>query len=355
MASTQQVGRNGARKSLVLLKRAVDYIPDIDAEAALPCVSTGLANLDRQLGGGLRCALISTLIAGTGRGKTSLALQIAAAHALRSPVVYYSAELTGAQLVARLIAQRTRYSWRQILANEIDPEEREMVLRDLNLYVIGRQANPLDVLRETTKHLAGLGEGQVLLVIDYAQLVKHAQVDMRLGVMSVVEAILSMTQESLLATLVLSQGNRSSARAMREGEGTAEEFIDAGGESSAIEQESANVMSLLYKPRDNVIEHEVTVAVSKARLNVPGKIGLRFHGPSGRWTELSDIPLTPADQDRKARILAELDRSAPKSRAAIHQAIGGRKQAVLDLLRILVDAGAVREVPGGGLLLPEAA
>jgi replicative DNA helicase len=333
------------------LRRAVDVVDDLRAEAALPYVPTGLSCLDEQLGGGLRARTMTLLIAGTGRGKTSLAAQIGACHAETAPSLYYSAELTPAQLVARIIAQRTSRSWREVLAGGLSEAAMRGVLEPLQLYVMGRQANPIAALERAADALLTRDAGIPLLVVDYAQLAADVAADMRLSVMDAVRGIHRLTESRDIATLLLAQGNRASSRAMRQGEGGAVDFVDAAGETGSLEQSATNVLALIYEPRDGAIEHEVTVAIAKSRYGAPGKVGLRFHGPSGHWEALGAAPAPPAERGRRDEVLAVLHPSEPKTCTSVAKEVGGRKQAVLETIRALVSERLVRELPGGGLVL----
>lgn len=333
------------------LRRAVDVLGDLAAEAALPYVSTGLSCLDEQLGGGLRARTMTLLVAGTGRGKTSLAAQIGAQHAERAPALYYSAELTPAQLVARVLAQRTGRSWREVLAGGLSDAAMRGVLDPLSLFVMGRVPDPVAALEAAADGLLARGEGVPLLVIDYAQLVADVTAEMRLSVMDAVRGVHRLTESRDVATLLLAQGNRASSRAMRQGDGGATEFVNAGAETAALEQSASTVLALLYQPEDGAIEHDVTVAIAKSRYGAPGKVGLRFHGPSGLWEPLHAAPPPPAERGRRDEVLAVLHASEPMTATAVAKAVGGRKQAALDTIRALAGEGRIRELPGGGLVL----
>lgn len=331
-------------------RRAIDIVPDILAEASLPTITTGLANLDQLLGGGLRARTMTVLVAGSGRGKTSLAAFMAAHHAERHPVVYYSAELTPAQLVARVVAQRTQRSWRDVLTGSVPEDDMRRALSPLALYVFGRLSNPIATLAEAVDAAIREAEdGVPLLVVDYAQLVADVTADMRLSVMSAVRGIHQLTESRDVVTLLLAQGNRNSSRAMRAAEGSAVEYADAGGETAALEQSAATVIAVLYDPQDGATEHDVTLAVAKARYGATGKVGARFHGPSGAYQESNATPVSATVQARRKAIIAALHTTEPRSRNDVYRTVGGRRETVLATIQELIAEGVVIEHPGAAL------
>lgn len=282
-------------------RRAADLVDDIIAEAALPWVSTGIAGLDARLGGGFRAKMLHLLVAGTGKGKTSLAVQITARHSETSPALYYSGELTGAQLAARVIAQRTGASWADVLRAQIPPAVMRSVLGPLQLDIIGRCPSPITALRRAIDAMLARGNGVPLVVVDYAQLIADIGDDNRLAVMAATRELLSIAESKDIVLLVLSQGSRASSKAMREGSGSAEDYTEAGAETSELEKSAGTMIVLVYATEDGVTTHEVTAMIPKGRMSGSGRVGLRFHGPSGRWEDLGVVPVSPAEQ-KEARV-----------------------------------------------------
>ena len=345
---------------------AVDIIPDLAAEAALPMVPSGFGKLDNLLGGGLAARTMTELIGPTGSGKTSLAAQIGALHAESSPVLFYSGELTAAQLVARILAQRTGRSWRRVLRLELDERTMRDVLRGLNLYILGRSENPLLDIAAAAAQLAARGAGVPLAIVDYAQLVADVGENMRLAVMQSVRALHRLTETTDLAMLLLAQGSRASSRAMHEAAGSAEDYVDAGAETAQLEQAAANVIALLGSRPDGAAEWDVTAAVSKARYGRTGKVELRFAGSSWQWTELEELPTTESEKARDLEIEtivlghpAECDCCAgkPLSITALNykarHKVAGNKTQITASVRRVERHGRIRNE--GGALLPAAA
>ena len=82
-----------------------DLAPDA-LEKQPPCLATGLAGLDKALGGGLRPGL--TVLGGSpGAGKSTLSLQMAVhIQSPHTPVLYYSLEMPAARLASKVVSHR---------------------------------------------------------------------------------------------------------------------------------------------------------------------------------------------------------------------------------------------------------
>ncbi len=343
-------------------RRAIDILPDLVAEARLPMISTGFGRLDELLGGGLAARTMTQIIGPTGSGKTALAAQVVTTHARSAPALVYSGELTAAQFVARVIAQRTGRSWRSVLRLDLDEPTMRGVLADLNLYILSRSDTPfLDIAAAVTELMAR-GSGLLLLAIDYAQLIADVGENMRLAVMQSVRTLHRLTESIDIVTLLLAQGSRASSRAMREAGGSAEDYVDAGAETAHLEQASANVIALLGSRPDGAPEWDVTAAVAKSRYGRPGRVGLHFAGASGAWSELQELPTTEVEQARDLEIETSVRSHPPDCERcggkplsisaltdkARHK-VAGNKSQITASVRRLERSGRVRN-EGGALL-----
>jgi hypothetical protein len=325
--------------------RIVNVIDEILAEAALPVMETGFAALDAALGGGFRARMIHTIIAGSGKGKTSLAVQMGARHAETAPVLYYSGELTRAQLAARLIGQRTGRSWRDVLLGRVSVDEMRTVLGPLQFDLLRGCAEPIKVIGQAADEMLSRRSGVPLIIVDYAQIVADlsAGPDPRFGVMLAIRQLAALVETRDMVLLLLSQGGRASARAMRTGEGHAEDYVDAGAETSDLEKFSSTVMALVYSSAEGTMTHEVTVMVAKQRLGGPAKVGLLFHGPSGQWMDLGRAPTSPATlraQELERRVIDIVKRHpAHFTKTELRDTIGGKADVVAGVIQRLIDDG----------------
>lgn len=339
--------------------RIVNVVEEIMNEAALPVVSTGLLGLDTQLGGGLRARMMHVIVAGSGKGKTSLVVQIAALHAEVMPVLYYSGELTRAQLAARLIGQRTDHSWRDVLRGRVDPAEMRRVLQDLEFDVLRGCPEPIAAIKVAAKEMLARRPGCVpMIVIDYAQIVAEVGTDARLSLMLAIRELASFVEANDVVLIVLSQGSRPSARAMRNGQSNnTEDYVDAGAETSDLEKFASTVIALVYASADGAREHEVTAMIAKQRLGGPCKVGLKFHGASGRWEDLGRTPVTASarkEEERTNQILEMVGRHPRRfTKTELRQAVGGDATPTNKLIDKLVSLGklvlasAIRQMADG--------
>ncbi len=261
--------------------RIVDLVPAIYADAALPWVSTPWKSLDEALGGGLPVGTVTYVVAGTGRGKTSFAAQVGTHHAKTMPVVYYMGELSPQKLAARVVAQRTRQPWGDVLRGKVPQEQARLALESLDMRVVARSEDPSEAIEAALGACEG---GPVMLVVDYVQLLADevGEKDLRLATIAVVRWLTRLTVDRGLITVVLSQTSRfTSAFLRQDSDLKAEDGVGAGAETSRIENDADNLLTLRLRGDDGDAE----ILVGKARLRGPSVVGMKFHGSTGRWEE----------------------------------------------------------------------
>jgi hypothetical protein len=259
-------------------------------------------------------------------------------------VLYYSGELTRAQLAARLIGQRLGRSWRDVLRGDLAAVDMRAVLEPLEFDILRGCPNPMQAITDAADEMLSRGHGVPLIVIDYAQIIADiAATEPRFAVMLAIRQLAALVETRDVVVILLSQGSRASARAMRQGSGGAEDYVDAGGESSDIEKFASTVLTLVYGGGEGQTTHEVTVMIAKQRLGGPDRVGLSFHGPSGRWADLGHDPLTPAQRQESERRQAILDlvarHPAHFTRTELKAAIGGDVNRNAASIQTLIDAG----------------
>lgn len=184
--------------------------------------STGLADLDRKMGGLHPGDLI--IIAGRpGMGKTALGLQIAYNVARRmaehdgSPALYQSSEMPAKQLAGRLLAQAAEIPIERIRSGPFDAEEMRRVLaaerelRGLPLIIDAAPGMPVEAIRRRAlrwKRRKGIG----LLVVDYLQLIgqrRGARYENRTQELSeITRALKQLALELSIPVIALSQLSR---------------------------------------------------------------------------------------------------------------------------------------------------
>ncbi len=218
-------------------------------------VTTGMAELDKRLRGGLRGGQMTLLGAPTGAGKTTLVQQIAvaAAQQQRGAVLFVSPEMSLESLAEREIIRRSEYAlWQR------GPHVRDMELRDRAERAhaevaaeIHRERLPILVLEELSVTMAGIetvarAAGKLaLIVIDYAQYVagdSSREVARYLQVGEVAERSVELAIKLSVPVLVASQVNTHEERGR-----TTYTFR----ESKILEQHAHTVMILDVQWKDS--------------------------------------------------------------------------------------------------------
>jgi replicative DNA helicase len=220
--------------------------------------SFGLPTLDEKIGQ-LRAGMLVTVLAPTGGGKTSFAVQTALNSAIQNhPVAFFSLEMTEEQLMTRMVAHLTSLPSFALWTRRIgsSPEDLKKIedLRDMGLPIyLARDTWTLDdVLRAIVT--AKLRFGCRLVIIDYLQKIIAPQQERReLEVAMVAKELKRYALQQGVAVIALSQVNT-------EREGRARE-------SRVIEHES-DVM-LFLKASDF---GRVKIEVRKNRMGESGHI-----------------------------------------------------------------------------------
>jgi replicative DNA helicase len=220
--------------------------------------SFGLPTLDEKIGQ-LRAGMLVTVLAPTGGGKTSFAVQAALNSALQNhPVAFFSLEMTEEQLMTRMVAHLTSLPSFALWTRRIgsSPEDLKKIedLRDMGLPIyLARDTWTLDdVLRAIVT--AKLRFGCRLVIIDYLQKIIAPQQERReLEVAMVAKELKRYALQQEVAVIALSQVNT-------EREGRARE-------SRVIEHES-DVMLFLKASEFG----RVKIEVRKNRMGESGHI-----------------------------------------------------------------------------------
>lgn len=272
--------------------RVVEFVGEIIRRAKRPWLKTPWPRLDAAVGGGLQVGGVTVVAAGTGTGKTAFAAQIGARWSEERGVVYYMGELDGSVLAARVVAQRRRVPWGDVLRGQVPEAEMRRILAPLDLRVVERCDDPTEAIGA---HL----EGASALVVDYAQLLADWDDPRgpRASITQAVRWLLRLAEERSLVVVVLSQTSRLVASTLRaDHELRAADFVGAGAESSALEHDADNVLALRLRGEDG----EAEAMVAKARFRGPSTVPMTFHGASGVWEELD--PAKADDRKREKQV-----------------------------------------------------
>lgn len=274
-------------------------------------LSSGLAELDELLGGGLFPGLY-VLGAPSSLGKTTLLLQMADEIAASGrDVLFFSLEMSRWELLAkslcRTAAPQTVLCARQLLRGEIPSSQLKRLLEAYNrrsgerIFISAEQeALTPETLREKAlRHRAQRGRSPVV-VVDYLQILapSDARSSDKQNVDRAVVALKALSRELEIPVLVASSFNREAY--------TKEVSMEAFKESGAVEY-AADVLFALQMSaageKDFDLNREkmadprrVDVVLLKNRSGVPyGKVPLLYYSAENRFIAAKE-PVSPARQ-----------------------------------------------------------
>ena len=291
-AVTQSRVSEGAKPMSVPTKEAMNVIHKMMMKKGeLTGVASGFRDLDSLTFGFQRQEMI-VLAARPSMGKTSLALNIAEAailpkHGAQTPTLFFSLEMSAAQLALRMLCSRARVKMTLLREGHLpkNGEEQQRLLEvadefsksplfiddSSNLSIMQLRAK---ARRVHARHKLGL------IVVDYLQLMSpiDPRVPREQQVAEASRGLKSLAKELDVPVIVLSQLNRSSEK-----ENRAPKLADLR-ESGSIEQD-ADVVLMLARPKD--ADEKFQVAADSAELIV----AKQRNGPVGelRLTFLRDI------------------------------------------------------------------
>jgi replicative DNA helicase len=273
-------------------------------------LSTGFVDLDR-ITNGLRNGHMVTLAARPSVGKTSLAMNIAehVACDLRLPVGVFSLEMTGIDLVERMLFSRARVSaWS---AREGFLAERDYpritgaagAIAAAPLHIDDSSGLTIFQLRAKARRMHQQ-HGLRLLIVDYLQLLRGGSKryeSRQVEVSDISMGIKSLAKELNLPVIAISQLNRQ----LEQGKGRKPMLSDLR-DSGSIEQDS-DFVGFLYRPRNAEDDSEpadaeaqaVNLLVAKQRGGPTGEVPLTFLRSYTRFESAARVAEQDVPEDRQ--------------------------------------------------------
>lgn len=321
--------------------------------------STGIAELDRLNAGGIRARTLTVLCGATGAGKSSLAIGIAGHLQQSVPVLLVSTELDNEEVAARVVAPLVGSTPADVLALRTDPESsahavRGWQVRALNLDAMSTPA-PIVAIRDEA-HAIHLATGQApVIIVDYLQHVADMLAEdpdaPRMSVSRVANELRRLAQELDTAIIAVSSVSRAYYGLGKKQTGLEDEddpraWLAAAKESGGIEYACALFLYLDVSPIAGVMDEQpARIIVAKARHGRVGFVGMRFHGPSGRFTPDSTATeeMGPGKRatEAEAAVLATVAkyRDRPSNRTDLSNHCGARKADALAAIDRLLASG----------------
>ncbi len=289
-----------------LVQEAVERLQASDGRQSQG-VLTGFADLDELTGGFQKGDFV--IIAGRpSMGKTALALNIAENMALAGTAVgIFSLEMSGHQLVERLLASRSGLDLHRLRRRMLGPEHYSRYfaacgdLQDAPIYVDDSAASTLLQIRARARRMVVKHSIQAVF-IDYIQLITMGgRVESRqLEVSEISRGLKSLARDLKVPVVAMSQLNRSPEQR----EGHRPRLSDLR-ESGSLEQD-ADVVALLHREdyyHQSEDDYEPTgvaeVIVAKQRNGPTDTVKLSWIAQSTRFRDHSGAS-APADYEQLA-------------------------------------------------------
>lgn len=299
--------KNETLKLDTVIKQAIEQIEQASKrDDGLSGVPSGFTSLDRVTSGWQYSDMV-IVAARPSMGKTAFVLSmmrnIAVNH--NQPVAIFSLEMSGVQLVNRLIVGETELAGDKIKTGNLEDYEWQQLdykiknLIDAPLFIDDTPAISLFELRAKCRRLK-MQHNIQLVVIDYLQLMTgppETRGNREQEVSTISRGIKAIAKELSIPIIALSQLNRSVE--MRSGDKRPQ--LSDLRESGAIEQD-ADIVIFIHRPEKfGITEDEdgnpttglAQIIIAKHRNGEVTDVNLRFRAEFARFEEWEDSNLVP--------------------------------------------------------------
>ncbi len=286
-----------------LIKDSIKRIESAkDKDGHITGVPTGFSDLDRVTAGWQPADLV-VLAARPGMGKTAFVLSLArnVAVQFQRPTAIFSLEMTGVQLVTRLIASETEIAAEKLKRGQLTEDE----WKHLNERIAGLTTAPLFIddtpaltifeLRAKCRRLKSQHDIQ-LVIIDYLQLMSGSgdnKGNREQEISTISRSLKSLAKELNIPIIALSQ----LSRAVETRGGTKRPILSDLRESGAIEQD-ADMVLFIYRPEyyeimedgeGNSTERMAELIVAKHRNGALDTVKLSFIKEFAKFTDYESM------------------------------------------------------------------
>lgn len=295
----------GFRRIGDIVKSAMDEIDNIPDDGDMVTgLATGFKELDKMTTGFHDDELI-IVAARPGVGKTSFALNVAQYVGLYDDktVAMFSLEMSGEQLVQRMLASEGLIDSQHLRTGQLDEEEWKKLivasgsLANTSIYIDDTPGIKMSEIRAKARRLAKEDGNLGLIVIDYLQLIEGPRSESRQQEVSAISRQLKkLAKELHVPVIALSQLSRSVEQRQDK-----RPVLSDIRESGSIEQD-ADIVSFLYRDdyyRDETEDGEdndqveaeddngeVEVIIEKNRSGSRGTVKLMFSKPYNRFSNI---------------------------------------------------------------------
>lgn len=279
-----------------------DAIDEMIEVSKLPIVASPFPTLNDKLGtGGFMAGQNYTIVAGTGRGKTSCVNLMARHHASDGDVIVAYYEAFAGYNVARMAAGPLGLHSNDLIRN---PEQHRDAIRGVVPNRIRFLNRPtLASIREATEYLAQKTGKPPTVFVDYGQKLAElhqagqARPDARLAMSETSTGLLELADDTKAVVVTVSSMSRMNNRRAADVRKLAPyELVDVAKESGAVEYDSAGMIVLSLSNEYEGDERIATMTLAKSRYGQEAHIEMRFDGKSGLWRDLGEVERA-ADDD----------------------------------------------------------
>lgn len=299
----------GANNSSKIYRRAEDFIQpifkEIEYAASTPNGITGVESGYKQLDNltaGFQNSDMIVLAARPGMGKTTFALNLAYNIASRNDksVLFFSLEMSGEQLVKRIISSLSFVSSNKIRSGKLSDDEMSSLvestyeLEDKKFFIRDSSLLTIADLRNECMKLKHSKDGLDIVFIDYLQLMVAGDnyksgtkgfASRQEEVSAISRNIKALAKELNIPIIAMSQLHREAEN--RSGPPQLSDLRESG----AIEQD-ADIVMLIHRP-DKEDPQKVDIILAKHRNGSTGIVNLRFDKETTRfveWDRKTEIP-----------------------------------------------------------------
>ena len=299
----------GANNSSKIYRRAEDFIVpifnEIEYAASTPNGITGVESGYKQLDNltaGFQNSDMIVLAARPGMGKTTFALNLAYNIASRNDksVLFFSLEMSGEQLVKRMISSLSFVSSNKIRSGKLSDDEMSSLvestyeLEDKKFFIRDSSLLTIADLRNECMKLKHSKDGLDIVFIDYLQLMVAGDnyksgtkgfASRQEEVSAISRNIKALAKELNIPIIAMSQLHREAEN--RSGPPQLSDLRESG----AIEQD-ADIVMLIHRP-DKEDTQKVDIILAKHRNGSTGIVNLRFDKETTRfveWDRKTEIP-----------------------------------------------------------------
>lgn len=294
IAEQRSRGRGGPRGIKELLTKAVDRIDHLfELDNPITGLSTGYADFD-ELTSGLQSSDLVIVAGRPSMGKTTFAMNLAENAALKGdkPVLVFSMEMPGEQLVMRMMSSLGRIDQQRLRTGKLEDEDwprltsAVSLLSEARIFIDDTPALTPTEVRARARRLAREHDGLGLIMLDYLQLMQVAGSgeNRATEISEISRSLKALAKELHVPVIALSQLNRSLEQRPNK-----RPVMSDLRESGAIEQD-ADVIVFIY--RDEVYNEDspdkgtAEIIIGKQRNGPIGTVRLAF---LGRYTRFENF------------------------------------------------------------------